>query len=114
MPESDELWRAQIGPEDPDELKRMYAVYVWRQIRAQRRRLSENVTLSHELESRMNATDPNSATHSLIRKMRAALRMDEVRLRDDIEHMVSRFQELDASPPEEGNEKMRAAKASHD
>ncbi len=93
----------------------MYSVYVWRQIRAQRRRLSENVNLSHELESRLNATDPNSATYRLIRRMRAALRMDEVRLRDDIDHMVSRFHELDSQPPDDGrNEKTTAAKASHD
>ena len=113
MFESDELWHAQPGPEDPDDLKRIYLVYVWRQIRAQRRRLSEAVNLSHELESRLNSTDPNSATHSLIRQMRAALRVDEVRLREDIDHMVGRFHEIDPPHPDDRrDEKTAAAKAS--
>lgn len=114
MFESDELWCTQPRPEDPDGLKRIYIVYVWRQIRAQRRRLSEAVTLSHELELRLNTADPNSATHSLIRQMRAALSVDEVRLREDIDQLVRRLQEIDPPHPDDRqNEKTKAARVSH-
>ena len=114
MFESDELWCTQPRPEDPDGLKRIYIVYVWRQIRAQRRRLSEAVTLSHELELRLNTADPNSATHSLIRQMRAALSVDEVRLRESIDHMVRRLNDIEPPNPDYApHEKTKVAKVSH-
>ena len=109
---SNELSHSQTGSEDSNDLKRLYIVYVWRQIRAQRRRLSEAVTLSHELELRLNTTDPNSATYDLIHRIRVALSVDEVRLRESIDQMVRRLNDIEPPHPDYAPN-AKTAKVSH-